>query len=64
MTRDYSQHGDPYGISEYSNQSADTINPSPKHTRPDGDVRGNTQMVARGIPTQAEADAVMRGEVL
>jgi len=62
--RDHSQPGDPYRIAEYISQSADTSPSTPKRDRSDGDVRGNTLLPARAIPTQAEADAIMRGEVL
>lgn len=59
-----SQVSDPYGIAEYTNQSAETAAPGVKLKRSDGDVRGNTLLPVRGIPTQAEADAVMRGEAI
>lgn len=60
--RDYSQFGDPYGIlEEYTAQSADRDVQVPyKSSGVAGskDVRGNTILVPRGIPTQAEADAI------
>lgn len=76
MTRDYSQDGDPYGISEYTAQSAHDTNLSPRleasiiefaelesersieTLRKMVDVRGNTLIAPRGIPTQKEADAI------
>lgn len=64
MSRDYSQPGDPYGIiSEYTAQSADqSVERAPRPSGEGLDVRGNQSVPARGIPTQAEADAIMRGE--
>lgn len=58
--RDYSQPGDPYGLSEYTAQSADqdVIGEKWEKAGGDRDVRGNTTMPARGVPTQAEADAI------
>lgn len=45
---DYSQADDPYGIAaEYTSQSAAV------------DVRGNSPIVPRGLPTQEEADAIV-----
>lgn len=59
--RDYSQANDPYGIwAEYTAQSADqdvTIHHR-REAQSSTDVRGNSVCVPRGIPTQAEADAV------
>jgi hypothetical protein len=62
--RDYSQDGDPYHITEeYTSQSADveviSKKSSPKNSST-VDVRGNSLIVARPIPTQAEADAIVR----
>ena len=56
--RDYSQPGDPYGISEMTAQSADTdvLGTPWKKSGGDRDVRGNTLVRPRGVPTQAEAD--------
>jgi hypothetical protein len=61
MKGDYSQAGDPYGIEqEYSAQSAATVATSPKKpSSGQGDERGNTLMTPRGIPTQAEVDAIL-----
>lgn len=60
MSRDYAQEGDPYGIhAEYTSQSA--VEPSRPMRDPNLDVRGNALCVPRGIPTQAEADAVKAG---
>ena len=62
MSRDYSQPGDPYGISEYTSQSADQ-DVAGSHRRDEAravDVRGNTLFVPRSIPTQAEADALAK----
>lgn len=59
MTRDYSQPGDPYHISEYTAQSADQdVAVSNRKTSGMVDVRGNTIIAPRGIPTQEEADAI------
>jgi hypothetical protein len=60
MTGDYSQSGDPYRIEQvYSSQSAASVASSPlRWTTGECDVRGNTATGPRGIPTQAEADAV------
>lgn len=62
--RDYSQDGDPYGITEeYTSQSAAmNILPNESGSRNSGvvDVRGNSATGSRSIPTQAEADAIMR----
>ena len=63
VNRDYAEPGDPYGISEYTEQSADqdtarTISLRPTST----DLRGNTVVVPRSIPTQEEADA-LKGDV-
>lgn len=57
--QDYRQKDDPYKISEYTAQSA--IEPSKSNVRVDGDQRGNTVMKPRGVPTQAEADAIKNG---
>jgi hypothetical protein len=61
--RDYSQPGDPYGISEYTAQSADQdVQVRHKSAGIAGvDIRGNEALPPRGIPTQAEADAI-KGE--
>ena len=60
--RDYSQTGDPYGISEYTSQSADQELHGKvwRKSGGDRDVRGCTTIKPRGIPTQAEADAIVR----
>jgi hypothetical protein len=58
VTRDYSQEGDPYGISEYTGQSP--VPPTEKKVRPDGDVRGNSVCKPRGVPTQEECDAIKK----
>jgi hypothetical protein len=59
MKGDYSQPGDPYGIEEeYSAQSAASSASSGGSSS--GDQRGNTVTAPRGIPTQAEADAIVR----
>ena len=59
MMRDYSQTGDPYGISEYTAQSADTdVTDRPHYAGSSNDVRGNTIFQPRSVPTQAEADAL------
>jgi hypothetical protein len=60
--RDYSQPGYPYGLSEYTDQSADQdiIGEKWDKVGVDRDVRGNTTMPARNVPTQAEADAIKR----
>jgi hypothetical protein len=62
MNRDYSQDGDPYGISEYTAQSADQdVSHAARRQHSDSvDVRGNESLPPRGVPTQAEADAIMR----
>jgi hypothetical protein len=56
---DYSQKDDPYGIeAEYSAQSAsDAAYHSANNSCTD--ERGNTLTKPRGIPTQAEADAII-----
>lgn len=60
MSRDYSQPGDPYGIAaEYTSQSA--AEPSRPMLDQSVDVRGNALCMPRGIPSQAEADAVKAG---
>lgn len=61
MNRDYSQPGDPYDISEYTAQSADTdlSRPSWKKSGGDRDGRGNHILLPRGLPTQEEADAIV-----
>lgn len=58
--RDYSQLGDPYKISEYTAQSADQELHDTvwKKSGGDRDIRGNTLIQPRSIPTQAEADAI------
>lgn len=61
MSRDYSQSNDPYGISEMTAQSADQD--TERHARPGSshvDVRGNTLLAPRGIPTQEEADRIAK----
>ena len=61
--RDYSQPGDPYRIAqEYTAQSADqdVIGEQWNKAGGDRDVRGNSVMKPRGVPTQAEADAIRR----
>jgi hypothetical protein len=60
MSRDYSQPGDPYGIAEYTSQSADQdmVGPGRRDEASAVDVRGNSVFVPRSIPTQAEADAL------
>lgn len=62
VSRDYSQPGDPYGIAEYTAQSADQDTTSGKRSQGSSavDVRGNEVLKPRGIPTQAEADAIVR----
>lgn len=61
MSRDYSQPGDPYGIGEYTAQSADQDTASVARSQGSSavDVRGNEVLKPRGIPTQAEADKIM-----
>lgn len=58
--RDYSQPGDPYGISSYTSQSADQdIERTPRAAVADSvDLRGNETLPARNVPTQDEADAI------
>lgn len=59
MSRDYSDAEDRYGISEYTAQSADRDVVGPRRkSGGDRDARGNSLTQPRGIPTQAEADAV------
>jgi len=62
--RDYSQDGDPYHIAEeYTSQSAEIevkSNKSSPHNSGVVDVRGNSATGPRSVPTQAEADAIMR----
>jgi hypothetical protein len=60
--RDYSQKGDPYGINaEYTSQSL--LKDAGAPIQQDGyDARGNEMLEPRGLPTQAEADAIARGE--
>lgn len=63
MSRDYSQDGDPYGIaSEYTAQSPDQDSSGVvwKKSGGDRDVRGNSLIQPRSIPTQAEADAITK----
>jgi hypothetical protein len=65
MSRDYADLQDPYGIrQEYTSQSADTNveDRSRRKAGGDHDVRGNTLIRPRGIPTQEEADRI-KGEV-
>ena len=54
--RDYSQPGDPYGISSYTSQSADQdVERIPRVAVTESvDVRGNEILTARNVPTQAE----------
>lgn len=63
--RDYAQIGDPYGISaEYRQQSAESADANFRKRSTGSssvDVRGNEVMRPRGIPTQAEADAIVAG---
>lgn len=63
VTRDYSQPGDPYGVSEYTAQSADSEVDGLgwKKSGGDRDIRGNSLIQPRSIPTQAEADAIVKG---
>lgn len=62
MMSDYSQIGDPYGINdEYTAQSAHEGIRTKQSESSAHDVRGNTVSQPRGIPTQAEADAIMKG---
>jgi hypothetical protein len=61
--RDYSQPGDPYGISEMTAQSADgDMRDRPRVSSGGVDVRGCTLLAPRRLPTQAEADAI-KGEL-
>lgn len=62
MTRDYSQPGDPYHIAEMTAQSADSDVGAPRWKKSGGDrdVRGNTLLKPRGIPTQDEADRIAK----
>jgi hypothetical protein len=65
MSRDYSQHGDPYGINrEYTAQSADQdVRHAARREHSDSvDARGNPSLPPRGMPTQAECD-VIKGEM-
>ena len=55
MASEYSQIGDPYRLSEYTAQSA-LDKPARPLRDPNKDVRGNTVLVPRGIPTQEECD--------
>lgn len=57
--RDYSQPGDPYGISEYTEQSADS-DVADRKPAATGDPRGNTVLNPRSVPTQEEADSARR----
>lgn len=56
MSRDYSQLGDPYGISEYTSQSF--VEASSPMRDSSLDVRGNAVLKPRGIPTQEECDKI------
>jgi hypothetical protein len=58
--RDYSQDGDPYGVSEYTAQSADqdVAETLWRKSGGDRDVRGCSLVQPRSVPTQAEADAI------
>lgn len=59
--RDYSQEGDPYGITaEYTSQSA-VESAAGRMTSGSVDVRGNTLLKPRTLPTQDEADAIAKG---
>lgn len=56
--RDHSQPGDPYGITAvYTSQAFLEDSGSPMRD-PNLDMRGNALCAPRGIPTQAEADAI------
>lgn len=58
--KDYSLPGDPYGVAEYTAQSAEPLSDHRKSSQPSGvDVRGCTLAAPRGIPTQAEVDAIL-----
>ena len=63
MTRDYSQPNDLYGISEMTAQSADQDVNGPvwRKSGGDRDVRGNSILKPRSIPTQEECDRI-KGE--
>jgi hypothetical protein len=56
---DYRQAGDPYGISEMTAESAHEGYSTIRNESPCLDVRGNTKLVPRSVPTQAEADAAL-----
>ena len=60
MTRDYSAPGDPYHIGEMTAQSADQDVNGPvwRKSGGDRDVRGNTILKPRSIPTQEECDRI------
>ena len=61
MAKDYSDSEDTYHINaEYTSQSADQkINtPSWHKAGEDRDVRGNSCILPRSIPTQEEADRI------
>jgi hypothetical protein len=60
--RDYSQNGDPYGIHhEYTVQSACGDDCDAVRAIPSGvDVRGNTCVAPRPVPTQDEANFIKR----
>jgi hypothetical protein len=61
MNGDYSQKNDPYGIeAEYSSQSPMNSAYRSKNTTCT-DKRGNTLTKPRGVPTQDEADAIVKG---
>lgn len=59
MSSDHSQPGDLYGISEYTSQSFTAEATKPMRSS-DTDIRGNTILKPRGIPTQAEADRITK----
>lgn len=59
MSRDYSQVGDPYGIAaQYTSQSAVGASAPGRDRSGNFDLRGNTIVRPRGVPTQEEADAM------
>ena len=64
MNRDYSDAADPYGISEMTAQSADgDVDRAPwRKSGGDRDIRGNTLLKPRSIPTQEEADRIKGGQ--
>ena len=60
--RDYSQEGDPYHISEYTSQSADQDMRGKAWNKSGGDrdIRGNSLIQPRSLPTQDEANAIVQ----